>query len=90
MARDATDVLVALDLEPGSRRSAVERRAPPAQADGALLEAMGWQPATLDQLVAAHRTVASPRWPAALTRLELDGWVAQRGGWYERVAKPGA
>jgi hypothetical protein len=22
-------------------------------------------------------------------RLELDGWVAQRGGWYERVAKSG-
>ncbi len=50
---------------------------------------MAWQPVTLEQLVL--RTGASlVEVAGALTRLELDGWVAQRGGWYERVAKSGA
>jgi DNA processing protein len=88
VARDVTDVLVALGLEPGSRRQARERRAPPAPVDRLLLDAIGWQPVTLEQL--AGRTgrplvdVAS-----GLTRLGFEGWVAERGGWYERVAKPG-
>ena len=53
-----------------------------------VLEALGWQPATLDQLLL--RTGRSiPELASALARLEEDGWVAPRGGWYERVAKPG-
>jgi DNA processing protein len=89
VVRDATDVLVALNLEPGSRRSSVERRPPPSPSDAELLETLGWQPATLDQLVArTGRSLAQVS--AALMRLELDGWVAPRGGWYERMAKAGA
>ncbi len=89
VVRDATDVLMALNLEPGSRRSSVERRPSPTPADAELLEALGWQPATLDQLVLrTGRPLAEVS--GALLRLELDGWVAPRGGWYERMAKAGA
>jgi DNA processing protein len=86
VARDVSDVLLALRLEPGSRRVAAERRPPPAIGDVELLEAMAWQPVTLEQLVLrASRSLVDVA--AALTRLELDGWVAARGGWYERVAR---
>ena len=89
VARDVTDVLVALNLEPGSRRSSVEQRPAPSPLDAELLDALGWQPATLDQLVArTGRPVAEVS--GGLMRLELDGWVAPRGGWYERMAKSGA
>ncbi len=60
----------------------------PAEVDRALLESIGWQPVTLDQLV--ERTGRSlPEVASGLTRLALEDWVAERGGWYERVAKPG-
>lgn len=89
VVRDATDVLVALQLEPGSRRSSVERRPSPSPSDAELLGALGWQPATLDQLVArTGRPLAEVS--GGLMRLELDGWVTPRGGWYERMAKAGA
>ena len=64
----------------GGRASA--RR--PARSTPGSSTAMGWQPATLDQLVLRTGLAHRPRWPAGLVRLELDGWVAQRGGWYER------
>jgi DNA processing protein len=86
VARDAADVLMALELEPGSRRSAAERRPSPQPADARLLESLGWQPATLEQLVLRGAASVSEV-AAALMRLELDGWVAQRGGWYERRAR---
>jgi DNA processing protein len=88
MARDATDVLVALNLEPGSRRTARERRPTPGALDAGLLHDLGWQPATLDQLV-LRSGLGIDQVSAGLVRLELDGWVAQRGGWYERKAKSG-
>jgi DNA processing protein len=88
MVRDATDVLVALHLEPGSRRTAAERRPAPGALDAGLLHDLGWQPATLDQLV-LRTGLGIDQVSAGLVRLELDGWVAQRGGWYERMAKSG-
>jgi predicted Rossmann fold nucleotide-binding protein DprA/Smf involved in DNA uptake len=88
MARNATDVLVAIGLQSRSQRSAAERRPRPAPDDRDVLDALGWQPATLDHLLL--RTGRSiPELASALVRLEHDGWVAPRGGWYERVAKPG-
>jgi DNA processing protein len=86
VVRDATDVLVALNFEPGSRRSSIERRPQPSAADAELLEALGWQPATLDQLVSRIGSSLAEV-SGGLLRLELDGWVAPRGGWYERRAK---
>lgn len=88
--RDAQDVLVALDLAHGgpcASRGAAARadpRPPPGEAGAAVLEALGWQPATFEQVV-----VAAGRSPAevglALAHLERDGWVAGEGGWWERV-----
>jgi DNA processing protein len=86
VARDATDVLVALGMASGSRRTARERRVRPSPSDRAVLDAIGWQPATLDHLVL--RTSRSvPELAGALARLEQASWIAQRGGWFERVAK---
>jgi DNA processing protein len=91
-ARDVDDVLVALDLlgrGPRRRRVEVEgSHALPTPDDphqAALLEAMGWQPASLDQLVV--RTGLSPgQASVALARLEVGGWVVVQAGWWERVS----
>ena len=88
VARDATDVLVALGMASGSRRTSVERRPPPSEADQLVLDAIGWQPATLDHVVLRTGGSVSDL-AASLARLERDGWVEPRGGWFERVAKSG-
>ena len=87
VARDASDVLVALGLGPGARRRAVERRSPPLPGDQTVLDAMGWQPVTTDHLL-LRTGLRFPDLAGALSRLEGSGWVAQRGGWLERRAKP--
>jgi DNA-binding MarR family transcriptional regulator len=52
-----------------------------------VLDAFDWQPAVLDQL--ALRTGRSlDDLTMALDRLERDGWIEHRGGWFERRAKP--
>ncbi len=85
-ARDATDVLMALGLSPGRLRSTRDARTVPADDDERVLEAFGWQPATLDQLTArTGRPLAEVA--LALARLEDQGWVAGSGSWYERVAR---
>ena len=85
-ARDVADVLVALGLEAGRRRAASSRPdAPlPKGPAGAVLDAVGWEPVTLEQI--ADR-LGEPLGPVAvhLLVLERDGWVAQRAGWYERA-----
>lgn len=81
--RDADDALVALGLD--HRGDADLHADPPPDADAAaVLDALGWEPATLDEV--AER-LASPLGPVAvhLTRLASAGWVAQRAGWWERV-----
>jgi predicted Rossmann fold nucleotide-binding protein DprA/Smf involved in DNA uptake len=66
--------------------TSVEQRPAPAPADEPVLDAVGWQPSTLDQL--AWRTgLAMPALAAAIERLLAGGWLAQRGGWYERIAR---
>ncbi len=88
VARNATDVLVAIGMQSRTQRPSTERRRRPTADDRSVLEAIGWQPATLDHLVLrTGRPI--PELASALVRLEHDGWVAPRGGWYERVAKPG-
>jgi DNA processing protein len=91
-ARDVLDVLVALDLigrGPKRRRrgSSTSSSPPPDDPDqAALLEAMGWQPASLDQLVV--RTGLSPgQASVALAHLEVGGWVVGEAGWWEQVRK---
>ena len=81
----ADDVLIALGLRPGGRRERREDRPPPAEADALVLDALGWQPTTLDQL--ALRTGRSlGELSLALDRLDEAGWASARGGWWERVA----
>jgi len=91
-ARDVDDVLVALDLigrGPHRRRGSAPSLALTAPDDphqAALLEAMGWQPASLDQLVV--RTGLSPgQASVALARLEVGGWVVGQSGWWEQVRR---
>jgi DNA processing protein len=81
----ADDVLVALGMRPAGRRSRDETRRRPDTGDVPVLDAVGWQPATLDQIgvrTGHDLAVLAP----ALDRLCESGWVARRGGWYERVA----
>jgi DNA processing protein len=79
------DVLVALGLQPAGRRPRRDPRPAPADDDRPVLDALGWQPVTLDQLVLrSGRHLGSV--VLALERLQDGGWVAARGGWYERVA----
>ncbi|MBV9283179.1 MAG: ATP-binding protein [Acidimicrobiia bacterium] len=52
----------------------------------ALLEAMGWQAASLDQLVV--RTGLTPgQASVALAHLEMGGWVVGQAGWWEQVRR---
>lgn len=86
VARDASDVLVALGMAPGSRRKAAERREPPLIGDRPVLDALGWQPATTDHLI-LRTGMSFAELVGSLSRLEAAGWVAQRGGWFERRAR---
>lgn len=83
--RDALDILVALDLSSPRTARAPDPRPPPDPAAGAVLEAIGWEAASLEEIV-----VRSGRTPAAvsvsLAHLERDGWIWGRSGWWERVA----
>lgn len=85
IARDLTDVFVALGLA-APRRTASERRPQPGPEDRRVLEALGWQAATLEQL-ALRTDVSLATLAVALDRLGRDGWVAERGGWFERVGR---
>jgi DNA processing protein len=79
------DVLVALGLGQARSGDPTDRRVPPDHADRPVLEAVGWQPSTLDQLVLRTGRDLGGLAPA-LDRLCGAGWVARHGGWYERVA----
>jgi DNA processing protein len=90
-ARDVTDVLVALHLE--GKAPALRPRAEPAPpgdpVQAAVLEAMGWQSASLEQLVG--RTGHTPgEVSVALARLEVGGAVVSGDGWWERAACDGS
>ncbi|MEA2901993.1 MAG: processing protein [Actinomycetota bacterium] len=88
-ARDATDVLVALGLSTAGSSAAtsapVEVRPPPEPAGAVVLDALGWEPASLEGVVL--RSGLSPaQVMVALAHLERDGWATSRQGWWERVA----
>ena len=78
---DPSDVLLALGLD-----AVPAKAAGPAVPDGEagdVLDAIGWRPATLDQLVLRTGLVLE-RVARLLAGLEVDGWVAGDGGWWER------
>jgi predicted Rossmann fold nucleotide-binding protein DprA/Smf involved in DNA uptake len=85
MCRGTEDVLLHLDLASRSSRAATEvpRQDLPAGVGGEVLDALGWQPSTLEQL--ATRTSRDlEELAGALDELTSNGWVEVRGGWYER------
>jgi DNA processing protein len=81
----ADDVILALGLCPGGRRDRRDTRPAPGDEDAGVLDALGWQPATLDQLVLRTGHDIG-RLTLALLRLEAAGWATAHGGWWERVA----
>lgn len=84
--RSADDVLMALGLsESPRRRTHHDPRPVPSAADREVLDALGWQPASLDQLT-LRTGLLLPALAGALERLRSDGWITQTGGWYEQVA----
>ena len=95
--RDVTDVLVALGLSSataisvtagGGVSAAGDPRPAPLPGEAEVLAVLGWEPASLEQVV-----LRSGRSPAeitlALVHLERDGWVESRNGWWERVTAAG-
>jgi DNA processing protein len=85
--RDALDVLVVLGLS-SSVVPATPSRPPPTGEEATVLAAVGWEPATLDEVV-ARSGLGPGRAGLLLARLEDHGWLVARGGWWERVAGPG-
>ena len=82
-ARDAADILAALGLArplPPRRRL----RAVPDGIDGTVLDAVEWEPTSVEQILARTGLGPGPV-AAALARLEHDSWVAGDAGWWERV-----
>lgn len=85
--RDATDVLVALGLTSCTSSRRADPRPRPEGDAAAVLEAIDWEPATLDHL-AVRTGLALGSLAMALEHLAAAGWVQVQGGWYERVAAP--
>jgi DNA processing protein len=84
--RDADDVLVALGLSTCSRPDLPEQRPAPSAGDHRVLDAVGWQPSSFDQVVLrSGQTV--PAVAEGIERLLGAGWIARQGGWYERIAQ---
>jgi DNA processing protein len=83
---DAGDVLVLLGLSSALSRPLGDSRAAPAPEDVPVLEAVGWAPASLEG-VAARTPGSLGQLALALHRLCEQGWLVERGGWFERVAR---
>jgi DNA processing protein len=88
VCRDADDVLCALGLEGAVPRSPAppDQRPLPAGPAAAVLEQLGWRPASLDQLAGACG-LGLAELSGALRWLEDHAWVESRGGFVERVAR---
>ncbi len=85
--RDAGDVLDALGLVRPASGGGGQMPAPPPELAG-ILEALGWEPATFDDLQTG--TALDPGVLAAgLTRLVAGGWLQRQGGWFERLQPDG-
>lgn len=90
-ARDAADVLVALELSGVAVGRTREGSSGPDPAcagpDLPVLEAVDWGPTTLDTIV-MRTSLDVQRVAAALVRLEVAGLVVGDAGWWERQKPP--
>lgn len=84
LCRDADDVLLELGLQPGGRRGPPGARLAPPPADQAVLDAIGWTPATLEQ-IAVRADLPLVDLAAAVSRLEAAGRLVCDEGWFEQV-----
>ena len=82
--RDALDVLVALGLSTVQPAAVPDHRPPPRGDEDAVLDALGWGQASLDEVVTRTGLAPGPA-SLALASLEGEGWIAGRGGYWERV-----
>jgi DNA processing protein len=84
LVESANDVLVEIGISPPEGPDRPESA--PRKADS-LLTAMGYAPVTIDQM-AEQTGLDAAKLAARLTRLEIEGRVAQlAGGWFQRVKK---
>jgi DNA processing protein len=84
--RDAGDVLAVLGLDAAATaRGRIDPRPAPSASASSVLDAVGWEPATIE---AVAQRVGQPlaAVATALSRLERDGWLLRQGGWFERTA----
>jgi DNA processing protein len=90
--RDVVDVLVALHLE-GRGPAGPKKASAPAEPEGrderAVLDAIGWQPANLEQIV-VRTGMSAVDVSVTLAHLEMAGWVVAGAGWWERQGSPAA
>jgi len=85
-ARDATDVLVELGLGGHTVTPTVVRRVTPTGDAARVLSALPWQAVPIERIV-TDTGLGLGAVVLALDALERDGWVVQRAGWIERVAR---
>lgn len=81
---DATDVLVALNLDTACAMTRRDSRVPPEGLDARVLRSCGSEPRTVDALVddLGESPVAVA---VALGRLQQSGWVEETAGWWEAL-----
>ena len=89
IAVEPEDVLAVLGMEACRRSTPVDFRPPPSSVDRAILEVIGSEPMTLDEVVGRMRTDLADV-AVSLGRLEAQGWLLCTAGWYERLSQPEA
>jgi DNA processing protein len=85
-ACEVSDVLVGLGLSTALQREVHDPRPAVEGDERVVLDALGWQPASLEQL-ATRTELTLGALSLALERLRDAGWVEERAGWYERMAR---
>lgn len=81
------DILLELGMVGGQRRVSSETRPTPCAFSQQVLDAMGWQPATADQLLKRTRCSVAEL-ASAVEILEKTGWIINNNGWFERLSRP--
>ncbi len=80
------DVLIELGMVASGRESSAETRPDPTGQQRQVLDALGWLPATAEQLLGRLRWSVAEL-GACLVALETAGWIVETNGWFERVAR---